>query len=129
MADSDQTGPRPISAPDDMHWGINYLREDIQDIRAEARESRADTKADHASLRQAMEAGELALRSEIGSLRQAMEAGDSALRTEMQTGFARMDDKYQVLLKHIDSRFYWAVGLMATMMGMQAALTTALMKL
>jgi hypothetical protein len=61
MASSDQTGPKPISAPDDMHWGINYLREDIQDIRAEARESRADAKADHA-----------ALRVEIGSLREAL---------------------------------------------------------
>ena len=93
MADPDHTLPKRISAPDEMHWGINYLREDIQDIRAEARDSRAEMKA------------------EIGSLREAMEA------------------RYESLLKRMDSRFYWTIGLIATMMGMQAALTTALMKL
>ena len=67
-----------------MHWGINYLREDIQDIRAEARESRAETKAEFASLC-----------AEMMALRES-------------------------LLKHVDVRFYWTIGLMATMMGMSA---------
>jgi hypothetical protein len=87
-----------------MHWGINYLREDIQDIRAEARESRADAKADHA-----------ALRVEIGSVREAMEAGDSALCVEI--GSLR-----EALLQRLDSRFYLTMGMMATMTGVLAAL-------
>jgi hypothetical protein len=126
MASSDQTGPKPISAPDDMHWGINYLREDIQDIRAEARESRADAKADHA-----------ALRVEIGSLREAMEAGDSALREAMEAGDAALREAItagdsalraeisslrETLLQRLDSRFYLTMGMMATMIGVLAAL-------
>ena len=45
MADSEPTIPKPITAPDDMHWGISYLRGDGQDMRAEAREARAEAKA------------------------------------------------------------------------------------
>ena len=34
MADNDSSSH---SAPDDMHWGISYLREDLQDLRQEMR--------------------------------------------------------------------------------------------
>jgi hypothetical protein len=45
------TGPRNTTpAPDDMHWGINYLREDIQDIRAEVRDLRAEMRAGFARM-------------------------------------------------------------------------------
>ena len=115
MASSDQTGPKPISAPDDMHWGINYLREDIQDIRAEARESRADAKADHA-----------ALRVEIGSLRETVETGDAALREAMEASDsalrAEIGSLREALLQRLDSRFYLTMGMMATMIGVLAAL-------
>ena len=33
MADS----PTSTNVPDDMHWGISYLREDLQDLRQEMR--------------------------------------------------------------------------------------------
>ncbi len=35
MADAPPTNPTPQS--DDMHWGISYLREDIQDLRQDVR--------------------------------------------------------------------------------------------
>lgn len=35
MADAPPTTPTPSS--DDMHWGISYLREDIQDLRQDVR--------------------------------------------------------------------------------------------
>ncbi len=78
---------RPISAssspaPEDMHWGINYLREDLQDIRLDIRE----------------------------------------IRVEMQGRFAEMQ-------KRMDSRFFWTLGFMATLIAINAAFMTALIKL
>lgn len=35
----------PNQAPEDMHWGINYLREDIQDLRLDMREIRVEMQA------------------------------------------------------------------------------------
>ncbi len=45
MADRDR--PIPDSSPpaEDMHWGINYLREDLQDIRLDIREIRVEMQA------------------------------------------------------------------------------------
>lgn len=104
MADPDSSNPQPKTARDDMHWGINYLREDIQDLRAENRESRADTKA------------------EFGAVRKEMQEGFAALRAEMQEGFARLESKY-------DARFHLLLGVTVTLNGMLAALMTALIKL
>ena len=55
MTDADSREAQPRPAPDEMHWGINYLREDIQDLRAENREFRADTKAEFAAVRREMQ--------------------------------------------------------------------------
>ncbi len=33
-----------------MHWGISFLRQDVQDIRTEAREARAEAKAEFARM-------------------------------------------------------------------------------
>jgi len=35
MADATESTPTP--PPEDMHWGISYLREDIQDLRQDVR--------------------------------------------------------------------------------------------
>lgn len=94
-----------------MHWGIGYLREDIQDLRAEAREYRAEVKSEFANVR-----------TEFTEVRKEMREGDQALRTEVV-------ELRQSLEKRIDTRFYWIIGLMATMLGAHTALTAALIKL
>ena len=111
MADSDRAETPPAPAPDDMHWGITYLREDIQDIRAESREFRAEVKA------------------EFAEVRKEMREGESSLRAEMQAGDASVREEIVELRKRVDARFYWTIGLMASMMGAHAALTAALIKL
>ena len=44
MADAPESTPTP--PPEDMHWGISYLREDIQDLRQDVRalHARIDSK-------------------------------------------------------------------------------------
>jgi len=83
-----------------MHWGINYLREDIQDQRAE------------------MRSGVRQVRNELRD----HQAESAAVRQEMQRGLARLDSK-------IDSRFHLLLGATITLNGMLAALMTALIRL
>ena len=96
---SDTQSSRP-NLSEDLPWGINYLREDIQDLRAENREFRADTKAEFAAVRQEMQ----------------------ELRKESQGGIARLEGK-------LDARFHLLLGVTVTLNGMLAALMTALIKL
>ncbi len=35
MTDAANPNPTPSPAPDEIHWGVAYLREDIQDVRQE----------------------------------------------------------------------------------------------
>lgn len=123
MADSDQAGTKPITAPDDMHWGINYLREDIQDIRAEARESRSELKAEIGSVREAMEARHATLMARISSPQITNPAGAAVQRAEpaspqstagagdlaIRDGVCRLDATTEALLHRIDICFYRTV--------------------
>ena len=47
MAERDRptSEPNPSPAPEEMHWGINYLREDIQDMRLDLRDLRSEMQA------------------------------------------------------------------------------------
>ena len=47
MADTQSPSP----TPDDMHWGISYLREDLQDLRQESRDFRREVNAEFANVR------------------------------------------------------------------------------
>ena len=51
MADAPESTPTP--PPEDMHWGISYLREDIQDLRQDVRaiHSRIDVVAENLTRR------------------------------------------------------------------------------
>ena len=37
--------------PEDMHWGISYLREDLQDIKQDMRDFRREVAAEFAAVR------------------------------------------------------------------------------
>ena len=47
MADTQSTPP----SPEDMHWGISYLREDLQDVKQDMREFRRDVAQEFTSHR------------------------------------------------------------------------------
>ena len=36
----------PPPSPDDMHWGISFLREDLQDVKLDVRKEVADLRAE-----------------------------------------------------------------------------------
>ncbi len=62
MADT----PSPSPTPDDMHWGVSYLREDLQDLRQESRDFRKEVAAEFAKVRGDMATGFADLRKEMG---------------------------------------------------------------
>ena len=47
MADTQSTSP----TPEDMHWGISYLREDLQDVKQDMRDFRKDVAQQFAEQR------------------------------------------------------------------------------
>ena len=44
---ADTTSP----APDDMHWGISYLREDLQDVKQDMRDFRKEVAGEFSNVR------------------------------------------------------------------------------
>ena len=80
------------SAPDNTHWGVAYLREDLQDLRQQIREDSQD-------LRQQ-------IREDVKDLRQQI--------TEINK---RIDETN----KRIDSRFAWLITTMVALTGILIA--------
>ena len=51
--------------PEDMHWGISYLREDLQDVKHDMRDFRKEVAAEFGNVRKEMAAGLANVRSEM----------------------------------------------------------------
>ena len=50
MADSQSSSP----TPEDMHWGISYLREDLQEVKQDMRDFRKEVSQEFANIRREM---------------------------------------------------------------------------
>ena len=95
MTESSSQTPRP-QPPEELHWGISYLREDIQDLRQEMRGNTQE------------------MREEVRLLYSRMDALNTSLGT-------RIDDRYELLLKRIDSRFAWTLTTVIAVAGVIVA--------
>ena len=92
--------------PQDLHWGISYLREDIQDIRQETRQEFQNVRQEFQNVR-----GEFQnVRGEFQNVRQEIHD----LRQDMQQEFRQSR-------KSVDSRFFMLLGSMVTMTGIVLA--------
>ena len=99
MADEPTPKAGATPPPQDLHWGIAYLREDIQDIRQETRQEFQNVRGEFQNVR-----GEFQnVRQEIHDLRQDMQL------------------EFQQSRKSIDSRFFMLLGSMVTMTGIVLA--------
>ncbi len=119
MADRDRSTPdsSPNQAPEDMHWGINYLREDLQDIRLDIREIRVE-----------MQARFTEVQGQFGDVQGRF--GDVQSRFgDVQSQFGEMQRQFGEMQKQADSHFFWTLGFMATLFAINAAYMTALIKL
>ena len=90
---TETTDPQATPAPDNTHWGVAYLREDLQDLRQQMRE---DSKN---------------LRLQIAETNRRIDETNK-----------RIDETNQSLGLRIDSRFAWAITTMVALTGILAAL-------
>lgn len=110
-----------------MHWGIKYLRRDIQELRQELRQEIRDLRQElRASLSRVRKGpgpgtGSAGVQEEI-ERRQELHRSIAGLREEIQV--FRLE-----LLRTIDSRFYWTLGVIVTLFWVQSGLMVALIKL
>lgn len=143
--DSLHPKPDPENAPGDLHWGIAYLREDIQDLRQEIRstnkrldhglsgirqemtnlagDSRQDLTVRINSLRDELGARidslREQLRSEIQKVREELGARIEAVREELgakiESVRADAAASHELLLKRMDTNFSWTMTAMVAM--------------
>ena len=105
MTESSSQTPRP-QPPEELHWGISYLREDIQDLRQEMRDNTQEVRQEIQGVRQEMRDNTQEVRQEIREEVRLLHSRMDALNTSLST---RIDDRYELLLKRIDSRFAWTL--------------------
>lgn len=86
MAEKPESQSAP--APADLHWGIAYLREDIQDVRQEMRQDIQDVRQE--------------MRQEFQNVRQEFQN----VRQEVQGVCQEVQQEIRTVNIRIDSRFY-----------------------
>lgn len=82
MDEAPRTPPNPPA--EELHWGISYLREDIQDLRQQMRQDFQDVRQEIQDVR--------------NELRQEIQAVRNDLRDNVRDLHARIDAKFAQLL-------------------------------
>ena len=90
MAEKPESQSAP--APADLHWGIAYLREDIQDVRQEMRQDIQDVRQE--------------MRQEFQNVRQEFQNVRQEVRQEVQGVCQEVQQEIRTVNIRIDSRFY-----------------------
>ena len=101
---TETTDLQATPAPDNTHWGVAYLREDLQDLRQQMREDSKD------------------LRLQIAETNKRIDETNQSLGQRIDETNRRIDEVSQSLGRRIDSRFAWAITTMVALTGILAAL-------
>lgn len=114
MAETANTAASHSQPPEEFHWAISYLREDIQDVRNEIRGVHARIDESNRSQNERIDETNRSLGERIDetnrSLSQRIEESSQLLN-------ARIDD----LSKRLDSRFTWMMTTMVALTGVIVA--------
>ena len=106
--------PQSTPPPEQLPWGISYLREDIQDLRQDLRENiqgiRQEIQETHQRFHQEIQEVRQEVRQEIQGVRQDVRHELQEVRQEMRS-----------LRDHLDARFTWAIAPMVAMAGVIVA--------
>ena len=85
--------PRP---PEELHWGISYLREDIQDLRQD-------------------------MRHELHAVHSRIDETNQRIDEKTEKTNQRIDEKYELLTKRLDTRFTLLMTTMVALVGVIVA--------
>ncbi len=129
-----ESSPEPVV--DEMHWGI-VLRSDIQDLRQETRADiqglRQEVRAEIQDLRQEVGADiqdlRQEVRAEIQDLRKETRADIQDLREDTRDLRSEMGEGFAAIRQSSDHRFYWTIGVIVTLFGLQNGIMVAVLKL
>ena len=81
--------PTPTSPPpEDMHWGISYLREDLQDVKQDMRDFRREVAQEFANVRKEFAQQFAEMRKEFGQQIAEQRRETAELRKEFAQQFA-----------------------------------------
>ena len=95
---------QPTPPPEQLHWGISYLREDIQDLRQEMRDNTQE------------------LRQEIQGVRQELREETRLLHGRMDTLGISLNSRLDETNRHLDARFSSLIMAMAAIGGLIVSL-------
>ena len=112
---TETTDPQATPAPDNTHWGVAYLREDLQDLRQQMREDSKDLRLQIAETNRRID-------ETNHSLGQRIDETNQSLGLRIDETNRRIDEVGQSLGRRIDSRFAWAITTMVALTGILAAL-------
>jgi DNA anti-recombination protein RmuC len=100
---AETTDPQAAPAPDNTHWGVAYLREDLQDLRQQMREDNKD------------------LRQQMAETNQRIDGINESLGQRIEETNQRIDGINESLGQRIDSRFAWSITTMVALAGILIA--------
>ena len=92
MTESSNPEPDRPNTPPDLHWGISYLREDIQDMRQDIKDARHESRTENRETNERMDAR-----------------------------FAEVNERIAEVNRRVDSRFALLMTLMMAMTGVLLA--------
>ncbi len=126
--------------PEDMHWAVSYLREDLQDIRNETRglheridDARAVATNESRDLRKRIDEVSAEASKERRDLCERIEAVSAVATGERRDLHKRIDDttsslntsmnaRFDTLSARLDSNFRWTMMAMISIAGLLAAM-------
>ena len=125
MAEPTETRSRQSEAPEQIHWGISYLREDIQDIRLEIRGLHNRIDEHSQELRNESRQEFRGVHERIDETNQKIDESAQVLRGEFQHECSRLSDRidvtYEQTIRRLDSRFTWMMTTMVALAGIVIA--------
>ncbi|NKB71434.1 MAG: hypothetical protein GKR89_30550 [Candidatus Latescibacteria bacterium] len=126
MPEASDPQPPPRPDPADMHWGIAYLREDIQDLRNDMRHQ---FEVVHKRIDQSHQLLDTRIDETNKRLDARIDETNRVLGERIDQTNQRMDDRFDETNrslgeridetnKRLDNRFIWLVTTMVTMTGL-----------
>ncbi len=107
---AETTESQAAPAPDNTHWGVAYLREDLQELRLQIREDGKDLRLQIAETNQRIDEVNQSLGQRIDQTNQRIDEVNQSLGQ-------RVDQTNKL----IDSRFAWLITTMVALTGILIA--------
>ena len=126
----------PSLSSDEIHWGVAYLREDLQDLRVEIRLLHTRIDGTSAALGARMDErfdtqnariDELGVRfderfdTQNARIDEFNRSLNDKIDENTRSLLARMDERFEILARRLDSRFLWMMTTMVALSGIIVA--------